>query len=131
MFANKCRKAKLERRREKKGKASTKKNGGKDGEKMVGPVHDPVKCLAALRLGSRCWAHFSSEVDDGRELFRRENSESIRDKALTIKAGNTGAAHAIALKELWEVADQSEWNKRAREEIDIFRFVDSVQMLHG
>lgn len=121
MFSNQARKE-SQRGMQKKGKGVDKKGGGGGGG-SIGPVHDPVKCLEAVRLGSRRWAHFASDVDDGRDLFRRLNSDAIREAARDIKAGNSGAAHAKALKNLWERANQEEWNKMAKKQIDIFQFV--------
>lgn len=85
--------------------------------------HDPKKCREALRLGSRCWAHFSSEVDNGRELFKRVNHEVIREAATNMVAENKGARYAKALKKLWSDADQDEWNRMAREHVDVFQYV--------
>lgn len=119
MFANQVRKERrLGLALKKEGRSKKKK-----GEGFSGPVHDPDKCFEAIRLGSRCWAHFSSDTDDGRELFRRMNLDAIRNEALTIKAGNSGAAHAIALKNLWGKADQAEWHGKAKQHVDIFKLV--------
>lgn len=119
IFANQVRKEKsAEAAPKKKGKDARKKE-----ESSGGAEHDPVKCFEALRRGSRCWAHFSSEVDDGRELFRRMNADAIHQEALHIEAGNSGAAHAKALKNLWQGANQAKWNKRARKYVDVFQFV--------
>lgn len=85
------------------------KNGVKPEE-----THDFNSCYDGLRLASRAWAHFKSEVDNGRDLFRRENYHRIRDLANETDAKSRGGAFSAALKKLWDEADQDDWNVKAR-----------------
>lgn len=93
--------------------------GAKKGTSIL--THDPNKCFEAMRLGSRCWAHFVSEVDDGRDLYRRLNQDKIREKALELSGKVTGGTTSSALKVLWEAADKDDWNRRAREFVDVYQ----------
>lgn len=83
--------------------------------------HDYEKCREALKRGSRCWAHFSSEVDSGRDLFRRLEIGRIRLAAEEIAARNRGGAFSAALAQEWKKEDHLEWDKRAREYVDIYQ----------
>lgn len=87
--------------------------------------HDFDKCYEALRLGSRCWAHFTSEVDDGRDLFRRLNQARIREVANEIDCVNRGGAFSAALAQEWKKEDSVEWNRRAREFVDVHQLSDA------
>lgn len=89
-------------------------------------AHDPVKCYSAMKKGARLWANFSTDVNSGRDLFRRENLDRIRSHAETIDgAKSPGGAFAIALKELWETEDQTEWDTRAMslDQSDVYTLV--------
>jgi len=102
-------------------RTEAKPSGGGNTKTNTTDVHDPVKCFDSLRLGSRCWAHFTSEVDDGRELFRKENYNLIREEAIRTDAKSRGGAFSKALARLWNNlgAEQESYNARARREIDI------------
>lgn len=90
--------------------------------KMVeanGSRHDPVSCLNAMKLASRCWASFSSEPSNGTDLFRRENWDKIKALAPLMECSNPGGAFSAALKQMWDESDQDEWNDRARDVKDV------------
>jgi hypothetical protein len=91
----------------------------KSGERKA--THDPIACYETLRLGARRWAHFTSEVDNGRDLFRRENYAKIREVATDIDAQTRAGAFSAALKRLWDEADHDEWNAKARNYVDILQ----------
>lgn len=83
--------------------------------------HDYDKCFEGLRLGSRALAHFQSEVDNGRDLFRRLNYSRIREAATEIGAGSSGGAFSAALAREWRKEDQDSWNRKAKEFVDIYQ----------
>ena len=72
-----------------------------------------------MKVGSRCWAHFLSEVDNGRDLFRRENYPEVRNLASGLDCRTKGGAFSKALGILWSKAEQGEYNERSRTEVDI------------
>lgn len=83
--------------------------------------HDFDKCFESLRLGSRCWAHFVSEVDGGRDLFRRLNYQRIREAAASIEAASPAGAFSAALAQEWAKEDKDTWNRKARDFVDVFQ----------
>lgn len=83
--------------------------------------HNPDKCYESMKLGSRCWAHFTSEVDDGRDLFRRLNYSRIKEVASGIEAASGGGAFSAALAQEWKKEDRNEWDKKAREFVDVYQ----------
>jgi hypothetical protein len=93
------------------------------------PVHDFASCFKALQAGSRCWAHFTSEVDNGWDLFRRLNGAKIREVAAGIDAKSSGGAFSAALKLLWNGADQDEWNAKARNYKNVPQCVSDLSLM--
>lgn len=111
MFVNKKHNMKEKTGREKKGKGPS---------ATYNDNHDPQRCLEAIRAGSRCWAHFSSEVNNGRDLFRIINYAEISEEAKTVQCNKRGGAFSKVLAKRWSEADKDEWDRKAREMDNIF-----------
>lgn len=73
-----------------------------------------------MKLASRCWAHLSSDVDNGRDLFGRMNHAKIKDFSSTVEGSSAAGRYAKAWKILWDRADQVEWDRKAKEFVDIY-----------
>lgn len=84
-------------------------------------VHNPDRCYEAMKAGQHCWAHFSSEVDSGRDLFRRLNHGKIKQFSNSVSSKSSGGRYAKAWKMLWDKEDKEGWNKKAREFVDVFQ----------
>lgn len=95
-------------------------------EEAVKTRHDPVACFAAMKRGARCWASFTNEFVNGRDLFRHENQARIKALAAETEGGNSGGSFSAALKILWDKADQEEWNARDMARRDVHKKVASI-----
>jgi hypothetical protein len=81
--------------------------------------HDPIKCYESIKAGSRMWAHFTSEVDGGRDLFRVECYDRIVQEATKTQAKSPSGAFSKAFAKLWAKEDQTMWNVKARQHNDV------------
>lgn len=93
-------------------------------------VHDPVGCYRGLKKAARCWAQFSSEPNNGRDLFRVENFAAIKALSGELVSKNSGGAFSAALKIMWDGADQDEWETRARAKKDVNKYVSTSSAMN-
>lgn len=81
--------------------------------------HDSEKCYHTMKKAVKLWALFSGEPANGRDLFRRENQDSIRQLASKMDAKAPQGQYSAALAKLWDEAEQDDWERRAQLSIDV------------
>lgn len=74
-----------------------------------------------MKKAVKLWAPFTGEAANGRDLFRQENQDDIRRLALEMDARTPQGQFSAALAKLWEEADQDEWERRARLNVDVVK----------
>lgn len=82
--------------------------------------HDPTKCLDGMRKLSQALASFKIDEVSGKTLFAEHWKPAITERASLVDNPNPAAAYQIALKEMWDVVDQAEWEVKAQRSVNIY-----------
>jgi 3-dehydroquinate dehydratase len=87
-------------------------------------THDSIRCYEALNKLAQSLVKLKSDSNpDGRELFSKHYDDAIKEFAQGLPNPNSAGSYQTALKNMWTLADQEEWNSKAKIEMDIYALV--------